>query len=111
MFGSIFLSRSLAHRSGQRRRWTAVGWTRLVPAGLPDVAVHRVQRRQGPLPLLRHAEQLLAGHRGRPQAVQPARHADAQGGQPVVASVQVPGVLQDLSTTTTYTCQKGVPSF
>lgn len=65
-------------------------------AGLQDVTVHRVQRRQGTLPLLRHAEQLLAGHPRGGKSVRPARHADAQGRQAVDASVQVPGVHQEL---------------
>lgn len=51
---------STAH-SGRKRRWRTVPvLTRLMPGGLPHVAIHRVQRCQGHMPLLCQQAQFLA---------------------------------------------------
>lgn len=86
----------LAHWRWKRRWRTGAEWIWILSAGLQKHAVHRVQRWKGTLPLLRYTDQFLAGHRGRSQAVLAAGHDDIEGWQPVVESLTMPCLHEEL---------------
>lgn len=86
-----------AHSSRRRGRRSVPAVSRLLPGGLPRDAVHRVQRGQGHLPLLRQQVQLLAHHRGPPPWVcLLASTGDPEGRPGALQSQPLPSLQQDL---------------
>ena len=87
----------IAHGGRRRGRRPVPGVPRLLPGGLPGDAVHRVQRGQGHLPLLRQQVQLLAHHRGPQPGVHLLADAgDHEGGPGALQGQPLPSLQQDL---------------
>lgn len=66
-----------------------------MPGRLPSDSVHRVQRRQGSLPLLLERVQLLVGDDRGPRSVPEAREADPQGWRASPENISLPGLPEE----------------
>ena len=66
-----------------------------MPPGLPGDPLHRVQRGEGHLPLLRQQVLLLARHDPDQEHVRPAGQSDLEGGQLEKQGLQMPGLQEE----------------
>lgn len=86
-----------AHSSGVGGRRSIPGLSRILSGRFSCHAIHRVQRRQGHLPLLRQQVQLLADHRGSRSGVPVlADTGDTEGRPGEIQSQPLPGLQQAL---------------